>query len=534
MKTLKSSSTHTIKFTFFIVTLFTFLYSQNATVKIDLPAANQNENRSLTFLTKAISDTLFDNTDTSIHKTIYSRDSARIISPKHYSILNDTLVTYTIEPNCAVEHVILYVSYFPKKTDTLARLSNAPYTVVWNNKNISDQDQFHLQFGYILFHTSGDTIISLPEPHHWIINRDKNKSKKRYVCKEAPSSEAFIIDGKLDDWVTYPRINIPFGGSIRCSWTSIDFFIGIEVYDPFVTKYDKVEISFDMADKRQEFVSVGQRILSYSPLARSFPWALSVNDTSVHILDSLVVRINEEMEWSTLSTMYGYTIESRIPLCVLYDLSFPLKSWGFDVTVINKDDKNQNKPSIYTWSGAEPGARHTPAEWGTITLSQQFLPLKFILLIFLFTICIIIILILFLLLYQKQKNSYYEKLENQPRSDEIEKIFHIIENNITHKDCSPEMIANKYGCTTSNLEILLANKLNSKCQMIITSVRIKKAKQLLVETDQDISEIADSVGYKEEKVFEKTFKAFSGVYPLEWRENRRDDECENEEDDYLE
>jgi len=55
----------------------------------------------------------------------------------------------------------------------------------------------------------------------------------------------------------------------------------------------------------------------------------------------------------------------------------------------------------------------------------------------------------------------------------------------------------------------------------LKDIRMKKAKELLAETDMKIIEISQEVGYDNEKHFMKIFKAACGVSPSEYRKNMR-------------
>lgn len=55
----------------------------------------------------------------------------------------------------------------------------------------------------------------------------------------------------------------------------------------------------------------------------------------------------------------------------------------------------------------------------------------------------------------------------------------------------------------------------------LKAIRMKKAKELLAETDMKVVEISQSVGYDNEKHFMKTFKNECGVSPTEYRKNMK-------------
>lgn len=473
---------------------------------------------------------LYSSTDSTQNRKIVSSDSAVIISPKHYSILNQEAVEYTIKPICKVTGAVLLVNYYPSKTDTVSYLTKAPFSALWNYSRLPDQDQLHLQFGYILYHVNGDTIISTPQPHHWIVDRNIQRSKKRYTCKQARNKEEFSIDGKLDEWGRFAYARFPSGGGFKCSWTGADFFLAIEIYDPFVTYSDRIEVSFDLTRSRTQFLNINHRIISLGPKSRSFSWVIDMSDTGYTQVDSVIIRIDEEMEWRSRLTGYGYIIEARIPFCVLSALQFPNKHFGFDISVIDVNNANQNKPQVYTWAGTEPSGRHNPNEWGTIVLRQLFFPLKILLAFSLVFIALLLLAMVYLLLYKKHKDLYYEKLEKKELSPMLKDIMHTIEYNIEKPGLCPDYIASKYGCSTPELEKAFKRELNTSCRKIITFSRIKKAKSHLTEPDSAIEDIARAAGFPDTTIFINTFKRLAGVSPEEWKKNRLEDALEEDEE----
>ncbi len=52
---------------------------------------------------------------------------------------------------------------------------------------------------------------------------------------------------------------------------------------------------------------------------------------------------------------------------------------------------------------------------------------------------------------------------------------------------------------------------------LLRSVRFATARQLLLDSETPLSEIATAIGYGEPSVFSRTFRAWSGVSPREWR-----------------
>lgn len=55
----------------------------------------------------------------------------------------------------------------------------------------------------------------------------------------------------------------------------------------------------------------------------------------------------------------------------------------------------------------------------------------------------------------------------------------------------------------------------------LTSIRLNKAKELLINTDMKINEIAETIGYKN-SYFNRLFKRHEGYTPGQYREIRRE------------
>ena len=53
-------------------------------------------------------------------------------------------------------------------------------------------------------------------------------------------------------------------------------------------------------------------------------------------------------------------------------------------------------------------------------------------------------------------------------------------------------------------------------------IRIRKAKDYLLNTGYSIQQIADDVGYNDEKYFSRLFKKITGISPTEYRKNGKE------------
>lgn len=84
-----------------------------------------------------------------------------------------------------------------------------------------------------------------------------------------------------------------------------------------------------------------------------------------------------------------------------------------------------------------------------------------------------------------------------------------------------EFYAEKLFMTSRNLNLICHAILEQSVSEIIETRKLTEAKNLLITTDQTISEIAYQLGYKEGSYFSKVFKKKSGQSPGEFREEMR-------------
>ena len=84
-------------------------------------------------------------------------------------------------------------------------------------------------------------------------------------------------------------------------------------------------------------------------------------------------------------------------------------------------------------------------------------------------------------------------------------------------DISLATLAERLYLNPQYISQLFRNEIGVGFLVYLTSIRMEKAKQLLVSTSLTITEIADRVGYGDYRVFTKVFKKSEGVTPSQYR-----------------
>ncbi len=82
---------------------------------------------------------------------------------------------------------------------------------------------------------------------------------------------------------------------------------------------------------------------------------------------------------------------------------------------------------------------------------------------------------------------------------------------------SPSLIAEQLGISTRQLERLFGRYLNSSPKHYFMEMRLNRARNLLVQTDHSITEIAMACGFRSNSHFSKAFRGHYGTSPLAQR-----------------
>lgn len=120
-----------------------------------------------------------------------------------------------------------------------------------------------------------------------------------------------------------------------------------------------------------------------------------------------------------------------------------------------------------------------------------------------------------------KENKPERKRENVKNFDEqttIKYLREYVENNYTF-DISMQEVAEDMGYSDTYFSKLFKQYFNQNFTAYLTEYRIKKAKELLTDTNNSIKDISRMVGYEDSNYFAKIFKRIVGEIPSKFREN---------------
>ena len=119
-----------------------------------------------------------------------------------------------------------------------------------------------------------------------------------------------------------------------------------------------------------------------------------------------------------------------------------------------------------------------------------------------------------------------KRTDNVRNSDEqttIKYLKEYVENNYIY-DISMQEAAEEMGYSDAYFSKLFKQYFNQNFTAYLTEYRIKKAKELLSNTNQSIKDISRMVGYTDSNYFAKIFKRLVGEIPSKYRENLTENE----------
>ncbi len=100
----------------------------------------------------------------------------------------------------------------------------------------------------------------------------------------------------------------------------------------------------------------------------------------------------------------------------------------------------------------------------------------------------------------------------------VEKVLAVIQNNMEKSELDVQFITNELNISRSNLHNKMKALMKMNTSEFINTIRINKAKELILQTELTFSEIAYKVGYNDSAYFTRTFKKYTGKTPKEYKQ----------------
>lgn len=101
----------------------------------------------------------------------------------------------------------------------------------------------------------------------------------------------------------------------------------------------------------------------------------------------------------------------------------------------------------------------------------------------------------------------------------IEKLLAVIQNNMHRSELDVQFIADELNISRTNLHNKMKTLMKMNTTEFVNTVRISKAKELILDENLTFSEISYKIGYNDSAYFNRIFKKHTGKTPGEYRQN---------------
>jgi AraC-like DNA-binding protein len=104
-------------------------------------------------------------------------------------------------------------------------------------------------------------------------------------------------------------------------------------------------------------------------------------------------------------------------------------------------------------------------------------------------------------------------------NDHVQEIIELIRNNYMDSNLSIEWVAGRLNLSYSHVRKIFKDSIGMNFIDYLNKMRISNAKQLLLETDYTIKDVAIKSGYNNDQCFTRFFKRYEGITPGRYRAN---------------
>jgi len=478
----------------------------------------------------------------------------RLVQPKSLSLIqaNSVRLLATVPPSCStLREIRFYISYktmidsihFPNPAfpvEYLGKAVHPPYEFIADLSRIPEQD---LSLGFRIegVTLSGKTVIPADgRVENLVLDRRPAVSNKKFTSRFI--DKTLTIDGNLTDWVGTDSIGFSNGDNqikAYSAWDKRALYFGIEVTDNTITGpytqrgylignrdmafgfvdvkdyvpvhiYDEIELFFDkqntkkmMRDLDDMHFLIGAKGAYYGRQfdyrgGKSFLWGQTVV-CSVKVLDN--------------------------PGRYVIEVAFPWTEFGFKPTagrqigfdLFNKDNLIAGGPSTgISWNGAEYTNYNNPSEWGVLELQgggSGKTTMWVILALFGSLACVFVLM---------RRRNIRAKEEESLRTGKYDMVVKNIEKYLNENYANPELSlsdpARAVGISPKYAGSLFKSAKALSVSQYLNQIRIEKAKELLLQGELNVTEIAFKVGYNSPDHFTRVFKSFEKISPIEYKQ----------------
>lgn len=470
------------------------------------------------------------------------------ISPEEFSILTTNTIRLCVdardnENGSGIKKVEFFARYYDykgrlKQRHLIGEVNSFPYEFVWDCSHISDQNFGKLLFycevtdhaGNVIDNAAGRVLKSGPR---FVLDRNKKLNDVKLLSHKI--NKDIIIDGILNEWAKKDSILFTNNDNkiiVYSIWNRKNLFFGIRVEDKSIissfgpgseettgmSEEDDIEIFLDVDNDHSEICNFPDRQFLISAAGMIYEIKHILND--IYTYEKNLIP-NVEFEVKVNGTLND---ENDNDCCYIIELAVPWEELGvkpeekFSMGLeIWNTDKNYAEGNYY-YSGwtTDSANLKNPSEWGDIVFTGSNVLYKkaiAVVCVALFGAAIFLI--------AKKTNIYRKEEKNSHIPEKVEKEYirkarRYIEENYSNETLSRNEVAQFISMEPSYFGKIFKKEIGKNFTDYLIHFRIEKAKELLLNTSKNISEIAFEVGFNSQSYFGYLFKKNENKSPGEF------------------
>jgi AraC-like DNA-binding protein len=444
-----------------------------------------------------------------------------------------------------VREVRFYASYIPAldttarkrvitgrgKPELVAAVTKPPYEYIWDLSNVPDQDNWRMTVYCDIVDRAGNLLEKAGNVHKWIVI-DRNVDLSRKNFRSLFTKQKIKVDGKLDEWAAGDTLKfINDNNTITCfsQWDRNFLYFGALVLDErILTKvsgtendsmpfwyYDVLTFFFDTKHDHSSFRLQDDLQFNIGPDNRTLGNRVEFKSSLREDWGREIVHAalpagtpNDNNDRDT-----GYVIELGIPWTALGIQPGNGLALGFDIFNVDNDFGGTYRVSR-GWSGTIRSNNNNPSEWGNLTLEGGTPKVQ----LFLLIAVIVLIAAGGVLLYFLRKKAKQDDTVTPTQSQMImQKVDDFVNDNLADPNLTIERIGEAVGLSRDYVRKIIKSETGKTSPQYLNTRRISKARELLANTNMNVSEVAFAAGYDSLEYFVKIFKQDTGLKPSEYR-----------------
>jgi len=468
------------------------------------------------------------------------------ISPEEFSILTTNTIRLCVdardnENGSGIKKVEYFARYFNYKGRLIQRhpigeVNSFPYEFMWDCSHIPDQNLRKLLLycevtdhaGNVIDNATGRTLKSGP-----LIVLDRNKKLNDVKLLSHKINNDIIIDGILNEWAKKDSIVLNNNDNkiiVYSVWNKKNLFFGVRIKDKSIINSfgpgseetagmyyeDGIEIFLDVDHDHSEIFNSPDTQFLISAAGRIYELKHILND--IYTFDERNLTPNVECEVKTNGTLND---ENDIDCCYIIELAVPWEELGVEpeekfsmgLEIWNNDKDYAEGNYFYSGWTTKASNLKNPSEWGNIVLTGSNILYKQAIAI----VCVVLLgTVIFLI--AKKTNGYRKEAKNSYIPEKVEKEYirkarRYIGENYSNETLTRNEVAQFIGMEPSYFGKIFKSETGINFTEYLIHFRIEKAKELLLNTSKNISEIAYEVGFNSQSYFGYLFKKCEKISP---------------------